>query len=209
MPTYSVNLHLSVAIAYNLCMSEMEKKSRERTRNANLQKVILGTVATAGILSVALLAPNALGVLKSLGFTKGRRVESVKEARKRLVNANLLAYQDGWLKLTSKGEAKLRQLELHEYRLKKPRKWDNKWRILIFDIKEERRSLREKVRRTLISVGFERLQDSVWVYPYDCGDLIALLKTDFKIGRELLYLIVENIENDRWLRDRFGLKKLS
>ena len=77
--------------------------------------------------------------------------------------------------------------------------------MLIFDIPEKRKSLREKVRTTLVSLGFKRLQDSVWVYPDDCEDLITLLKADFRVGKDLLYLIVDTIENDRVLREYFGI----
>ena len=107
--------------------------------------------------------------------------------------------------LTSKGEARLRQLELHDFKLKKQKRWDRKWRMLIFDIPEYRRVLRNKVRATLTAIGFVHLQHSVWVYPFPCEDFIALLKADFKIGKDLLYLIVDSIENDRELRKRFNL----
>ena len=76
----------------------------------------------------------------------------------------------------------------------------------MFDIREERKRLREKVRQTLISLGFKRLQDSVWVHPYDCEDIIMLLKSDFKIGKDLLYIIADTIENDTRLRKDFGLE---
>jgi len=36
-------------------------------------------------------------------------------------------------------------------------------------------------------------------------DLRKLLKTDFGLGRELLYLIVDQIENDKHLRREFSL----
>ena len=98
-------------------------------------------------------------------------------------------------------------MESANYHLKKPKKWDEKWRLLIFDIPEKRRGMREKIRRTLLAIGFKRLQDSVWVYPYDCEDLIAFLKTDFKVGRDLLYLIIEELEGDKTLREKFGLPK--
>ena len=184
-------------------MGGIEHKSRRRRTNANLQKIILETIASAGILGLALLAPNALQALKSLGFKKSRRIESIKEARKRLVRASLISYKNNSLELTKKGEAKLGQLELREYKIKKPNKWDKRWRVLIFDIDEKRKSLRDKIRNTLMSIGFIRLQDSVWVYPYDCEDLIALLKTDFKVGTELLYMIVDSIENDAVIKKQF------
>ena len=77
--------------------------------------------------------------------------------------------------------------------------------MLIFDIPEKRKPLREKIRSTLLSIGFLRLQDSVWIYPYQCEDLVNLLKADFKVGKDLLYLIVDSIENDKFFRKSFGL----
>lgn len=113
--------------------------------------------------------------------------------------------QDGRLCLTRRGEALLRQWELRAQARKKPRKWDGKWRVLIFDIPERRKTLRSQIRRTLVEIGFVRLQDSVWVYPYDCEDFLMLLKADFRVGRELLYMIVDSLENDNHLRRSFGL----
>lgn len=188
-------------------MGQAERESRKRSRNHNLQRVILETVATAGILSAALVAPNALQSLRKSGFLlKIRQKEIINLSRYRLVQNGLLTRNEqGFLKLTSKGEEKLRQCELHDYKIAKPKRWDKKWRMLIFDVQEERKTLRDKIRRTLVAIGFERLQYSVWVYPYDCEDLITLLKADFKIGKDLLYIISDSIENDAWLKRRFNL----
>jgi hypothetical protein len=49
------------------------------------------------------------------------------------------------------------------------------------------------------------MQDSVWIFPYDCEELVALLKADFKVGKDLLYMVVEKIENDHALRLHFNL----
>jgi len=188
-------------------MGILEGESKKRTRKSQIQKIILQTVAAAGILSVVVLAPNALQALSMFGFgKKGKHRYAIESSRRRLVQNGLLEYTDGFLKLTEKGEAKLRQLELCDYKTKKPKRWDKKWRLLIFDIREEKRLLRDKIRRTLLSIGFTRLQNSVWVYPYDCEDLIVLLKADFRIGKEVLYLIVDTIENDGWLKKRFNLE---
>ena len=54
--------------------------------------------------------------------------------------------------------------------------------------------------------GFVRLQDSVWIYPYDCEDLIALAKANFRIGVDVLYMIVERLDCDKHLREHFGLR---
>jgi len=187
-------------------MGKLEQKVKIKARRKYIQKCILGTVATAGLLSVAVLAPNAIQALRQLGLVKSRRqIEIINNSRKRLVASGFLRYENKFLRLTQKGEARLRQLELADFKLKRPKRWDGKWRVLIFDIKEKRRYLRDKIRLTLKAVGFVKLQYSVWVYPYDCEDLISLLKVDFRIGREVIYMVVDQIENDASLKSKFGL----
>ncbi len=66
--------------------------------------------------------------------------------------------------------------------------------------------MRVHLRRTVKSLGFFRLQDSVWVFPYDCEDFVALLKADLRVGKNALYVIVEKIENDKHLKEHFGLQ---
>lgn len=182
-------------------------ESARRTRRKNLKRYILGAVAIAGVITVAAVAPNVLGAMAKVGILPSRRQrEYIALSRDRLIKQGLLIRnENGLLRLTRKGEAALRKLTLHEYAFKRPRRWDGKWRLLIFDIPEYRKSTRDAIRRTLISLGFARLQDSVWVYPYDCEDLIILLKADFKIGKDVLYIIADAIENDRTLKKYFEL----
>ena len=34
---------------------------------------------------------------------------------------------------------------------------------------------------------------------------MALIKADFKVGKDILYIIADSIENDRWIRNYFGV----
>jgi len=192
-------------------MGNLEKSLKREIRLGKIQKIVLGTVATAGLLGVAMVAPNALQALKLFGgkdLFKRNKIDSINYSRKRLVQLGLLEYNNGgFLRLTGKGEKELRKAEAQDYKVIKPTKWDGKWRVIIFDIKEERKNLRDKVRNTLMSIGFVCLQKSVWIYPYDCEDLINLIKVDFKIGKDVLYMIVDRVENDGFIRESFGLKK--
>ena len=187
-------------------MGEIEKKFKRKKLKTDIQQAILTTVKSAGFIGVALIAPNALQFMKPLGLIPGdRHKETIKRSRERLMKAGLLKYENGHICITEKGEVKLMLLEMKDKNLNKPNKWDGKWRMLIFDIPEKRKSLREKIRITLSDIGFVKLQDSVWIYPYSCEDLISLLKADFKVGKDLLYLIVDSIENDNNFRKLFGL----
>ncbi|ETB63839.1 TPA: CRISPR-associated endonuclease Cas2 [Candidatus Nomurabacteria bacterium] len=192
-------------------MSGLEKELKKEQKKINIQKIILASVATAGLLSVALVAPNAIQMLKSFGIDKklNNFKNDTKRSLSKMISLGLVIFveKDGhkFLKLTEKGKLKLINLEKSNFKFKKPKKWDKKWRIVIFDIPQSRKNQRDKLRFTLKQIGFIKLQHSVWIYPYDCEELITLLKLDFKIGKEIIYIIAEKIENDKALRTFFKL----
>ena len=187
-------------------MGNLEKEVKKSIRNTKIQRAIIAAVGSAGLLAVTTLAPNAIQILgKIKKYEAKRKDKSIYHARQRLIEKELLKYDGKFLQLTKEGERSLEEFEHRDFKLPKPKKWDKKWRILIFDIKEKRRDVRDLLRKTLVSIGFVRLQNSVWIYPYDCEDLITLLKADFKIGRDVLYVIADRVENDKTLREQFNL----
>jgi CRISPR-associated endonuclease Cas2 len=183
-------------------MGNLEKKSRRK----DLQKIILETVALAGVLSVALVAPNVIKSMEKSGIIpKRRQKEYVSSSASKLAKRGLLYFDGKRYQLTSKGEKLLRRWELADFKLIKPKRWDRKWRLIIFDIPEKKRRVRDQIRHLFNSSGLYRLQDSVWAYPYDCEDIITLLKSELGVGKNVLYLIVEELENDKYLREHFDL----
>jgi len=158
----------------------------------------------AGILTLAVAVPNAVQGLVKLGlFPTKRQTESMRRSYERLLKSGYLKYEGKHLRLTKKGEQMLLSYELESER--HGRQWDGKWRVLVFDIPEKKRSLRIRVRRSLQTIGFLRLQDSVWIYPFDCEDFVVLLKADLRIGYEMLYMIVDQLEGDSRMKREFGL----
>ncbi len=191
-------------------MGKLEEENRKRVRRGEIQKLILESVKLVGILGVGLVAPRVIGAMTKLGLIQNKRqVEIVRSSANKLKKKGLLVYKDGKYQLTEAGENKLRRWEFQGYQFQHPQSWDKKWRVIIFDIPEKKKKVRDQIRHLFISAGFFRLQDSVWVYPYDCEDVVGLLKTDFGVGRDLLYMIVDEIENDRHLREEFGLLQQS
>ncbi len=187
----------------------MENTKEHRFEKGELERIILGSIAAVGLIAFALAAPNAVQILKMFQ-NKNPRHRSPLYVTGILRRLQKKGYIDSvrengktFLRITSKGELEL--LKSKEREKPKQRKWDKKWRIVIFDIKESRRGIRNKIRQDITSFGFERLQDSVWVYPYDCEELITLLKVSCRIGKDVLYIVSEKIENDQWLRKKFGL----
>lgn len=167
------------------------------------------TIAESGRVLPSFLLSQTLSHMGTEGvITKTNRVRSIKSARHRLVERGWLAkHEDGTLEITKKGEHAIRKLEIGHERLPHPKEWDGRWRVLVFDIPEKQKRLRDKIRYTLSSIGFKHLQHSVWVYPFDCEDFITLFKADLGVGAELLYIIAEGIENSDQLMREFQLEK--
>lgn len=187
-------------------MGQLEQNIKKKIRFSNLQKIVLKTVVTAGVLSVALVAPNVIGAMAKLGIIPRRRQsEYVRSCASKMVEKGLLKYNGKFYESTSQGKRLLCQWQFADFRLQKPRRWDKKWRVVIFDIPEKKKSIRERIRHLFKQAGLRCLQDSVWVYPYDCEDILTLLKTDLGVGKNILYLIVDELENDKWLREEFDL----
>lgn len=68
--------------------------------------------------------------------------------------------------------------------------WDGKWRLVIFDIPEKRRSVRVVLRRKLLDWGFRKWQKSVWASKKNCtGFLREFIK---QVGIEDWVLVIES-----------------
>src|SRR3989338_8641322 len=70
------------------------------------------------------------------------------------------------------------------------------------------RNATHRIREAAIRLekaGFVRLQDCVWVYPYPCEEFVAFIRADLRLGPGMLYIIAEEIEHDRHLKEHFGI----
>lgn len=192
-------------------MGNLESQARSERRKGYVQQAVLMTVGVTGMLLVAMAAPNTLQLLGKLGVGKKRFGDETRSALSRLARKGFISFVErGGKKYARITEAGRRTLILEEQkaavRAKRGERWDKHYRMVIFDIPERKRNTRAALRRTMIEAGFLCIQGSVWIYPYDCEDLIALLKADLHIGKDALYTIVEKIENDAWIRRYFGLR---
>lgn len=192
-------------LGYNIAMGKLEEENRKIVRRTKLQEAVLTALISGGRRS-SMLIPEVLSYLFEIDRSSPpRKNEVVKSTANRLTKKGLLKFENGHYTLTKLGEETLGHWQSTDFKITSPKRWDKKWRIIIFDIPEKKRSVRDEIRGIFIKAGFKKLQDSVWVYPYDCEDVIGLLKTEFKVGHNLLYIIADQIENDKYLRDDFGL----
>ncbi len=176
------------------------------------EDVVIKVIASIGLVSLSVIAPNALGLLKPI-ISKDKQKQKEYYIRnkviKNLKEKGLVSFEKTnkgtFVRLTSKGKSLVEKIEEKELKINKPKRWDKKWRVIIFDIKENRRKTRDQFRRQLQNLDFIQIQRSVWVHPYPCDSLVKMLKADLSVGKDILYMTVESLENDGWLRREFGL----
>ena len=193
-------------------MGKLEEVSRKRKKKRDIQRAVLATIAVATFVPLAAVAGNAIQLLDYLPKEKYNLKHQAKSAMGRLVAKGYVIWveRDGkkFLRITSMGRKALAFEQAKVALRNQKKKWDGRWRMIVFDIPERRKSVRFRLCAVMREVGFVRMQDSVWVYPYDCEDFIALLKAELKIGKDALYAIVDTIEQDKNLRILFNLPLL-
>ncbi|MBI4065595.1 CRISPR-associated endonuclease Cas2 [Candidatus Kaiserbacteria bacterium] len=192
----------------------IEEKVRHRAKRQKIQNAVLASVYLTVGLGLILMAPNAARLLKYVEKYIGpkprlnRRIsQAVKRLRERGLIERIKTDKGFALQLTAKGAELAASLEEEEklFNIQRPKKWDEKWRIVIFDIWERRRAVRDRLRTLLQRNGFVKIQNSVWVYPYDCEELFVFLRTNLRLGKGILYIVAEEIEHDEALRRHFSL----
>lgn len=113
--------------------------------------------------------------------------------------------EKGW-ELTPKGRIEIIKLIL--WKKFQNKKWDGKWRVIIFDIPEMNRRERDFLRRELKWIGFLELQKSVWIFPYNMeNEIMTLLKLwKLEFQGDIRFLLVEKITEEDKLKEYFGFK---
>jgi len=182
-----------------------EKKLKKGIEKYPLTKDLLMILAVGGFVSLAVIAPGLAAVVaKEIEWQEraklNQRLERLR--RRKLVN---ITYKNGQtlVEITQDGRRKALEYKFAEMKIKTPPKWDNKWRLVIFDVANDKRRQRDRLRDKLKNLGFLILNESVLIYPYDCPDEIEFIRQVFNLGKEVTYLTAERFEGDDYYENWF------
>jgi CRISPR-associated endonuclease Cas2 len=92
---------------------------------------------------------------------------------------------------------------LSEIDIVKPKIWDKKWRVVIFDIPEEKRHRRDLLRRKLQELNFIQIQKSVYVYPFECNNEISMISDLLYLTPYVTIMISEIIQGEQAILKQF------
>ena len=210
-PQFLQNLAIAKNLRYYKKMGIKKYKYYFKKPKSEIAKDILYWLMVGGVVAIAATSPFFLtNFLKCYKKWKRYPKKKLSNIFYRLRKQGLIKIEKKgrqiFIHLTKEGKKKAGRFQINDLKIKRPKRWDGKWRIVIFDISELKKIYREAFRGKLKELGFYPLQKSVWVHAFDCQAEIELLREFFGLTeKELRLIITENIGGDKKLKQFFKI----
>lgn len=188
----------------------MREVNKVKTRYYS--KEILKYLLLVGAVYVASFSPcfafrltkNISKIKKELTKQKAANIFNYLK-RRGLIEVKRKGY-DVQITLTKEGRKQAGKYQIDDLKIEKSRKWDKKWRVIIFDIPQSSRLIRDIFRKKLKEWGFYPLQQSVWIIPYPCQEEIALLREFLGVDKKQIQVLeVTKLESEKLFKKIFNL----
>jgi len=179
-------------------------------------KDVLSLLGTGVMIPAAILAPNSVRAFGPM-LTQSRDWEEWKHFNTTYLQRTLqrleqrkiveIVEQNGQqiIALTKNGKRKILRYSIESLSIEKPKRWDGKWRLVTYDVPTRDKHFGDVIRGALRTLGFYTIQDSVYIYPYDCFDQIEFLREYYYLGDDVQYMVVERLERDAVFKTYFNL----
>ena len=193
-----------------LKIREFLESGTPKARISTVALCILTLASIPVLLFMASAMGNAVQVFRQFETSKRFKKEQIRSSVNSLRRQRLIEYvknKEGktLIKITSKGQERIRDFSIDLIEIKRPKKWDGKWHLVMFDIPVRFKKSREALRYHLRDLGFYQFQKSVWVNPYPCEDEILFIANFFGVEKYVEILTADKILEDEKLRKFFVL----
>ncbi len=172
---------------------------------------ILLLLETGAVLSLTRRPDVYFSILKKAAKEwKKINERNLRDAIRRLYKSKLIDYKENKDKtitivLNEKGRKKILKYDLDNVQIKKPVQWDKLWRLIVFDIPEDKKSGRTALVSKLKELGFYPMQKSVFIHPYECKNEIDFITEIFELAPYVRFLRVKDVDIELDLKERFHL----
>lgn len=100
-----------------------------------------------------------------------------------------------YILLTQEGKVKLAEVAIWDLSIAAPKRWDKKWRLVMFDFPKEMTTTRNSFRVKLEELGFKPYQRSVYIYPFECTEEMQSICDFFQAHEYVRYIVAIDIDN--------------
>ena len=113
---------------------------------------------------------------------------------------------DAGIRLTAKGIERAQAYELEGLRVPRVDPWDGRWRLIIWDIPEKQRTVRDQLRYLFTKLGLHPLKRSIWVTPFPCREQVEYLKSALDLEANLTFAEATYLDGGASLRRHFNVR---
>ena len=114
--------------------------------------------------------------------------------------------KDRYAIITESGKRYLSARQIEELDIKKPARWDYKWRFVMFDLPVRCSSTaRHSFRAKLEDMGFKLYQRSVFIYPYECHEEVHTIAKWYGLDAYIRYIVATEVHDMRKFIKAFDL----
>lgn len=182
------------------------QNNKKKYSRGEIAKIILKSLLIVGGVVLVLSSPQAAKIITN--YFKGdkrkfdRSVAGLKKAK--YVTSY---YKDGAevIEITEKGKQRSLRYDFEDMKIETPKRWDGLWRVVTYDIKENRKRGRDLFVIRLKELGFYPYQKSIFVFPFPCKDEIDFMKEHLFLGDSIHYIEATHIDNEEELKKKLGL----
>ncbi len=168
-----------------------------------ITKDVLKVIAVGGIILGSMAMPTLpMAVGAAIKMWKNVNKKDLGRIIKRLERQEMISItkheNETTILITEKGKKRLLEYDFENIRLKEEKR-DGRWRLIIFDIPEKKKSARDIFRKKLLQMNMKRLQDSVFVSAYPCKKEIDFLSHYLEISDYITLVSLNKIERGEQL----------
>ena len=183
--------------------------SAKRFKLGNTEREIIKTIGLGAMILIALTSPSPKLPAALLIVLKENGKDYLLKLLKNLENKNVINLGGEKVRLTKKGKELFKLINLQNLEIKKPEKWNGTWHLVSYDIPNISKKKRDWFRGTLENLGFKKVQESLWVHPYECKEEIAVIARNLGVSSCVMVMNTDHLPNQSVMMKYFDLNERS
>ena len=168
----------------------------KKYNKGEIAEIILSTLLAVGLVAVAVTAPNVVQLFKYFDPKNSADRARIKRSVVRLDRAGFVEQKgdkSDVFFLTQKGRERAMRYALDQRKIPSQKIWDKKWRLVMFDIPEEKKQARRAINFALKKLGCVQYQKSVFVTPFPCKKEVDFVGECFGVRDDIRVIVAKPI----------------
>jgi len=179
------------------------------TTKEEVVEMLFSTLLVVGVLAVAVTMPNAVQLFKYFGPKTSHEQWRIRRSVGRLEKRGFLSRRcvrgEEYYILTTTGKERAMRYKLKSMTIARQNKWDGLWRIVMFDIPEDKKFARRAIGHAIQKLGCVQYQKSVFITPYPCTEEINFAGECFSVRKHIRIIIAKDVENVSSIKKHFKI----